>query len=423
LGEILRIRPKYLKGSLSIQPSKSHAHRAIICAALAEGISIVENVVLSDDVKATLFAMKTLGLCQFDLIGTKLTLYGSNPSLSNESGSTLRFLIPLVLSLPFEKGIRFIGQGRLMSRPLDPYLELFDQKGIRYIKNDESLTVWGRFKAGRFNIAGNVSSQFITGLLFSLPLLEGDSELAITTEIESQGYIDMTISSMKAAGVVVEYDADRRTFMIKGSQKYTAQNSCLEGDYSHAAFFTVAGLFGGEIELSGLKTDTDQGDRKIIDLIKAMNGNIDHKNGSIKVSDSVGKLRGIEIDASDIPDIIPVLSVAACGCYGKTTIKNAGRLRLKECDRLSAVVTELSKLGGYVTEKNDCIYIDGRANLKGGTCNSMMDHRMAMSLAVASCLCEQPVFLEGYECVKKSAPDFWNEFRSLGGAADEWNMG
>ncbi|MFZ5974241.1 MAG: 3-phosphoshikimate 1-carboxyvinyltransferase, partial [Bacillota bacterium] len=283
-----------------------------------------------------------------------------------------------------------------------------------------SLTVSGRLSPGTYEMPGNVSSQFLTGLLFALPVLNGDSRIRLSSPLESGGYVEMTRAMQARFGVHSAF-SDAFTLHIPGNQRYTPCAVRVEGDYSHAAFFLVAGAIGGNITLAGLSADTTQGDRAIIDILRRMGADVREDENGVHVCGQ--SLRGTEIDASQIPDLVPVLSVAACAAKGETRIYNAARLRFKECDRLSAVAQELSALGADISESADALHIRGTGALKGGSCKSHGDHRMAMSLAVASSICTEEVVLDGWECVSKSAAAFWEEFRQLGGCAVERNMG
>ena len=428
----LMIYPSKLNGQVKIPPSKSMAHRAVICAALGDGVSNISNIDFSDDIMATINAMRALGAIIEEKYDT-LKVKGINSKElklereynrvvdCNESGSTLRFLVPI--SLAFEGVTRFIGKGNLGKRPLDTYYEIFDNQGIGYkYKNGElDLIISGLLKASEYKVKGNISSQFITGLLFTLPMLEGDSKIIITTELESKGYIDLTLSAMKDFGIEI-INNDYKEFIIKGNQTYKSRDYRIEGDYSQGAFFLSADALGSEVKLLDLKEDSLQGDREVIDILKRMNVNIINTlDGIIAKSEN---LVSTIIDASQCPDIIPVLAAVATLSKGRTEIINAGRLRIKECDRLHAVTIELNKLGAKVVEKEESLIIDGVDTLKGGVeVWSHKDHRIAMTIAIASSRCEEAIVLKDYECVSKSYPQFFEDFKMLGGRFNEWNVG
>ncbi|OSA94051.1 UNVERIFIED_ORG: 3-phosphoshikimate 1-carboxyvinyltransferase [Clostridium botulinum] len=422
-----------LKGEVKIPPSKSMAHRGVICAALGDGISKIRNINYSDDIRATINAMRSLGAIitkedeYLHIIGIKSEKCKKNIELNrtidcNESGSTLRFLVPI--SCIFEGSSRFIGKGNLGKRPLDTYYEIFDNQGIKYSykKGKLDLRIQGILKYGEFKLRGDISSQFISGMLFTLPLLEGDSKIIITTELESKGYIDLTLSAMSDFGIEI-INNNYREFIIKGNQTYKSRDYRIEGDYSQAAFFLVADALKSEVFINDLKLESLQGDKEVIEILERMNMKIKNIDNSL-LGIPRENLEATIIDGSQCPDIIPVISLAASLCNGRTEIINVGRLRIKECDRLSAVASELNKLGANIIEKEDSLIIDGVKTLKGGVkVWSHKDHRIAMMLAIASTVCMEPIILEDYECISKSYPEFFDDFKALGGNFHEWNLG
>lgn len=411
------------------------AHRAVICAALGDGVSKVTNIDYSDDIIATIEAMSSLG-AKITKKEDYLEVYGINSPENikansvkeqrtidcNESGSTLRFLVPIA-SL-FDGVNRFVGRGNLGKRPLDTYYKIFDKQGIKYSYKDGilDLTTEGKLKAGEFKMEGNISSQFITGLLFTLPLLDGDSKIVITTEMESKGYIDLTLRAIKDFGVEI-INNNYEEFIIKGNQIYNSIDYRVEGDYSQAAFFFCADALSSNIVLNDLKLDSLQGDKEVIDILQRMGLKLNNKDNGLIGSASLG-LKSTIIDGSQCPDIIPVVSLVAALSEGTTEIINAGRLRIKECDRLAAVTSELNKLGAKIIEKEEGLIIEGVKELKGNVeVWSHKDHRIAMTMAIASTMCKEPIILKDYECVSKSYPQFWDDFKNLGGVFDEWNVG
>ena len=429
----LRIKPGKLEGNVKIPPSKSMAHRAVICAALSDGVSKISNVEFSDDIIATVNAMRALGAV-INEEGDHLEVKGVNfkniiPTREfervvdcNESGSTLRFLIPI--ALVFEGVTRFIGRGNLGKRPLDTYYNIFDQQKIeyQYKEGELDLLISGMLKPGEFKVRGDISSQFITGLLFALPLLDGDSKIVITTEFESKGYIDLTLSAMKDFGIEI-INNDYKEFIIKGNQNYIARDYRVEGDYSQGAFFLVADALKSDVNILDLKEDSLQGDREVIDVLERMGMRIERDNNSIS-GKIEGQLKSTVIDGSQCPDIIPILALAASLSDGKTEIINAERLRIKECDRLSAVTSELNKLGAKIEEKQDGLVIEGVKSFKGNVeVWSHKDHRIAMTLAIASTMCDEEIILKDYECVSKSYPNFFDDFKQLGGTFNECSLG
>ena len=399
------IAPAQLKGTVTPPPSKSQAHRLIIAAALSDGFCKLSNVDLSEDIQATLRCMRTLDA---DASADGTIIRGADlvdgheepaPEVMDcgESGSTLRFLIPVALAL--KGGGKFTGHGRLMERPQGPYFALFREKGIFYEQKDGVLTVRGKLTPGIYTLPGNVSSQFITGLLYALPLLEGDSQIVLTTDLESRGYVDMTLDALERFGVKAEYDG-KRTFRVPGNQYYQHQNLAIEADWSNAAFWYGASFLGCPVEIGGLDPNSVQGDRAIAGFYEQMRG----------------KDR-LELDVSQCPDLVPPLAAMAALRAGETTaIVNAGRLRIKESDRLAAVTEVLNALGARVEEHEDHLVIRGREKLAGGVAVSgHNDHRIAMMAAIAAIRCEKPVTITGAECVKKSYPRFWEDYRRLGG--------
>ena len=427
----LKIYPSKLKGEVKIPPSKSMAHRAIICAALSDGLCIIENIYYSDDIIATIDAMNSLGAKivkhkdYIEVIGA----YGSNETAAeaiiiacNESGSTLRFLVPI--SLLFKGSSKFIGRGNLGKRPLTTYYNIFEEQGIKYSyeEGNLNLVIDGELKAGTFEVEGNVSSQFITGLLFTLPLLKEDSKIIITTEMESKGYIDLTLKAISDFGIEI-INNNYREFIIKGNQKYNAKNYRVEGDYSQAAFFLCADSLGNDVLCKDLDLTSLQGDKEVIDILERMNVVFNANDIGVRGTTN-GELTSTIIDGSQCPDIIPVLTAVAALTKGTTEIINSGRLRIKECDRLAAVTSELNKLGAKIIEKEEGLVVTGVEKLKGGVeVWSHKDHRIAMTLAIASTRCEEPIVIKDYECIAKSYPNFFEDFKVLGGNVHEWNVG
>ena len=414
----VRIKPGFLKGDLIVPPSKSLSHRAIIAAGLSKGKSIISNVLFSKDILATISAIEAIGanVIKNDdsliIEGKGYTERIKDVIDSNESGSTVRFMIPIALTV--DKPITFIGKNNLVNRPLDTFLNIFDEQNIKYEKEENTylpLKVYNGLKPGLFKIRGDISSQFITGLLYALPLLNGDSKIIITTDLESKGYIDLTIDMLNLFGIKI-INNDYKEFIIKGNQEYKACNYQVEGDYSQSAFFLVADLLGSDINLLAMNPNSHQGDKKIIEDIKAFGGKIEFKNNILKAYPS--KTIGAKIDFSQSPDLGPALSVLASLSEGKTEFINAGRLRIKECDRISCVKEELEKLGASIVEYEDGMEFIGKS-LKGGILDSHNDHRLRMSFAVLATALKEDIVIKNAECVSKSFPNFFEVFESLGG--------
>lgn len=415
----VKVSPEILRGTVSVPPSKSAAHRAIICASLARGKSIIRPIDLSNDINATIDCMRKLG-ADITVDGDTLTVDGTNVFNMGktildcgESGSTLRFLIPVAAAGGVES--TFIGHGKLPERPIGVYGDCLPEKGISlYTANGLPLEIKGRLRNGIYEIPGNISSQFITGLMLALPLLDGDSEIRLTSEAQSVGYIDMTIGIMKNFGVNIEKDGCG--WKIKGGQKYIPQIFTVEGDWSHAAFYMTAAALGSEICIDNLSMTSSQGDKECVEIYRRFGAEITENNGKITIRPD--KLVGIEIDAENIPDMVPALSVAAALAKGKTIIRGAARLRIKECDRLAAMTDGLSRLGANIIETEDGLIIDGVDVLHSGEVDGYNDHRIVMSFAMAAIGCNGDIIISDMESVNKSYPSFFEDYRELGGKAD-----
>ena len=411
------IKPNKLKGNVIIPPSKSLSHRAIIAASLAEGKSVISNVLYSKDIIATINAMRACGAV-IDEYEDYLVIQGGkvyrkeNIINANESGSTIRFMIPIALVDPTP--VTFVGNNHLVKRPLDTFFEIFDLQNIEYKREENYLPLYvnGGLKPGEFNIRGDISSQFITGLLFALPMLNGNSKIHITTNLESKGYVDLTLDMLKMFGIEIIND-NYTDFYIQGNQQYKPCDYTIEGDFSQSAFFFVAGCLGADITLQAMNVDSHQGDKKIISDIIDLGGNIIEDNNGLKALNI--KTKGCVIDFAQSPDLGPALTVLAALSEGKTEFINASRLRIKECDRITCMKEELNKLGANIEENPDGMIIIGVDRLHGGIVESHNDHRVAMSLAMASLKCDGDIKILNAECVSKSFPNFWKVFESLGG--------
>lgn len=403
----ITITPGMLKGGVRVPPSKSAAHRLIIAAALAKGRSVITDVYYSKDVLATIGAMKALG-AGISCEGSTVTIDGitAPPEKAEidccESGSTLRFLIPVACALGVEA--TFIGSGRLPERPITPYLEELPAHGIEFdYSGTMPFTVRGRLTGGEFKIAGDISSQFITGLLLALPIVQGESRITLTSKLESRPYVDITRDVLAKYGCTAA--EDENGFTITGTE-LTPYTGAVEGDYSQAAFFYVANALGSEIDISGLNVNSFQGDKKIVEICKEI---VYNKNVAC------ARPKAFTIDCTDIPDLVPILAVLGSFCEGTSYITNAARLRIKECDRLAAMAQSLNALGGKVTEREDGLMIEGVEALEGGTVPDFNDHRIPMAMAMAATRAKAPVTILGAQCVSKSYPDFFEVYESLGG--------
>ncbi len=385
----LKLIPAKLKGAITPPPSKSYAHRALIAAALAGGDSQLTNLAHSQDILATRRCLDALATAQEEF-----------PLLDcGESGSTLRFLIPIALAVV--GGGRFTGHGRLMERPQKPYFDLFEEKGIFYEQKDGVLTVQGALTPGEYRLPGDVSSQFVTGLLYALPLLKADSRILLTTALESRDYVEMTLAVMKHFGVSVTETADG--WLVPGNQQYTPTSLHIESDWSQAGFWYAARGLGSTLDIQGMNPQSVQGDMRIIPYYQLL----------IQEGD-------VELDVSQCPDLVPPLAAHAALRRGTTRMVNAARLRIKESDRLATVTEVLNALGAKVTEHADSLVIEGQPALPGGvTVDAHNDHRIAMMAAIAATCCENSIVITGAQCVAKSYPSFWEEYVRLGGILEE----
>lgn len=412
------ITPAKLKGSVVIPPSKSLSHRAIIAASLAEGKSVIKNIIFSDDIKATIKAMKACGATideyedYLEITGSKVKRV-SDVINANESGSTIRFMIPIALTI--DEPICFMGENNLVKRPLNVFTDIFDEQGIKYEVGEDYLPmkVYNALRPGTYKVRGDISSQFITGLLYALPLLNGDSTIEITTKLESKGYLDLTMDILKKFGIVIE-TKDYKVFSIKGNQSYKPCDYTVEGDYSQVAFWAVANTLGASIEMKCMNKDSYQGDKKIIDDIRDFGGKVYFKDDSL-FADSV-ITHGATIDFAQSPDLGPILTVLAALSEGESKFINVERLRIKECDRVTCMVEELRKMGAILSDEGDHMYIMGVDNLSGSLeLDSHNDHRIVMALAVASICSTSPIKIHNAGAIKKSYPHFFKAFESVGG--------
>lgn len=399
----LKITPAFLGGNINVPPSKSISHRALIAAALAGGESTVEKLLDCADTDATIGALTALG-AKIEYNGSTARVTGiSKPNESavincRESGSTLRFMIPVAAALGADS--EFLGAGKLPERPITPFFELLPEHGVKFLTEKMPYKISGQLTDGDFAIAGNISSQFITGLLMAFPLTSEDCKIRVTTKLESKGYIDLTIDVMERFGVHVE--ETENGYLVAKNSAYKPCKFEVEADLSQAAFFLVANAIGSDISINGINPNSKQGDRAILDIVQKF-----EKNRA-----------AFSVDASQIPDLVPILTVLACFADGVSEITGCERLRIKECDRLAAISEELNKLGARVEIIGDSLKITGVKELHGGECDAWNDHRIAMSLAIASTRCTAPVVIRGAECVSKSYPQFFEDFKRLGGIAD-----
>lgn len=410
------LTPSKLNGKTSAPPSKSDAHRAIICAALSKGVCKIAPIAMSNDIKATINCVKALGAAA-EIDGDKLIIDGRNIFKNKtasldcfESGSTLRFFVPIAAAGGVSTELT--GHGSLTTRPIGLFSELLPKAGVKCVTDGTlPLCVSGQLKSGTFEIAGNISSQFITGLLLALPLLDGDSKIVLTTKLESEGYINMTLACMKKFGVTAE-----RTdygWFVKGNQSYIPRDYTTDGDWSQAAFFMTAGAVSGDVVVEGVDINSTQGDKEIVNLLKRFGAEVEINENSVRVKKS--ELKAIRIDARNIPDLVPILSVAAAYADGVTEIYGAERLRIKESDRLKTTADMINSLGGIAEEKPDGLIIRGTGKLRGGEVNGSNDHRIVMAASTAALFCENEVKISDRESINKSFPDYFEKYKELGG--------
>lgn len=415
MSEVI-IKPSSLNGKITVPPSKSDVHRAIICAALAKGISRISPVAFSEDISATIDCIKALGAKVTNdgdgIIVDSREIFSVDRVVLNcrESGSTVRFFIPVAAA----GGVNaeFIGHGRLPKRPLDVYETLLPQHGVECVtEGGLPFEIKGNLTAGRYELTGGISSQFITGLLFALPTLSKDSVIHLTSPLQSKGYIDMTLDVMRRFGVKVECkDSD---FYIKGGQKYKPCEYKTEGDWSQAAFFLVGGAINGDVTVVGVRRNSYQGDKEIVSLLKRFGAEIVQEDDYVTCRKA--KLKGIEIDAAQIPDLVPILAVCGVFTQGTTRIYNAQRVRLKESDRLLAISEGLGACGANISQTSDGLITEGLDKISEGKAEGYNDHRIVMSMAIAGLRCTGDITVTDKESITKSYPDFFVDYNSLGG--------
>ena len=398
------LAPGPRSGELRIPASKSQAHRLLICAALAPSPSVLRLDGLSNDLSATIACLRALG-ARIETEEGRVRIFPARPDsgperalFCGESGSTLRFLLPVAGAL----GVRavFRREGRLPERPLFPLDRELSRHGMSLREDGPSLFCEGRLRPGQYALPGNVSSQFFSGLLFALPLLEGESRLTAEGPLESAGYVDMTLDALRGAGVRVFQEGG--SFCTHGPQTYAPPfDTAVEGDWSNAAFFLCMGALSPRgVLVRGLKPDSRQGDRAAAELLRRFGAELAVREDGVFARG--GRLHGTDLDASQIPDLVPALAALAACSEGRTRITGAGRLRLKESDRLASTAALLRGLGADAQELPDGLVVEGSAHLTGGTASACGDHRIAMAAAVCACRCEHPVTVLEAEAVEKS---------------------
>ncbi len=416
---IAQVRPFQALGSLPSPVSKSAAHRVLILAALCGKACTVRFDGTNDDIDATLRCLAALGAV-FERTPEGVSFRpavfpGVNPELDcGESGSTLRFLLPVASALG---GARFCGRGRLPERPLEDLVSAMEAHGVRFEGRRLPLTVSGRLSGGEFLLPGNVSSQYLTGLLLAAPLMKEDTVIRLSSPLQSAAYVDMTLEALESFGVRTEKGPC--LFRVPGGQGLRPPESCLkvEGDWSGAAFPLCLGALGGDVEVSGLSLKSLQGDRRIADLLALMGARVQRGEKGLRVRG--GALHALETDVSAIPDLVPVLAAVLMHAQGVSRLYNAGRLRLKESDRLETVRAMVVSLGGSARIEDDSLIITGTARCPGGRVSGAGDHRIVMAAAVAAAACAGPTYISDCEAVAKSYPAFPSDYQTLGGM---WNV-
>ncbi len=402
------------RGAVAVPSSKSALHRLLICAALSDSPSVIRCRGVSGDVEATADCLRAMG-AGVTVGGESITVVPGPTPRGNitmncrESGSTLRFLLPVLGALGIGAEIKM--EGRLPLRPIEPLAEELRRHGMTVAGKDGTMICSGRLRPGRYAVPGDVSSQFVTGLLLALPLMSGDSTVDVTGGLVSAGYVTLTEKTMKSAGVTAE--KREHGWHIPGNQAYRLPREVeAEGDWSGAAAFLCMGAVSdGGVTVLGLDGDSVQGDRRIAALLRDAGAEVTVSPGTVTVRR--GRLGAVRVDAADVPDLVPALCALAAAAEGETRIVNAGRLRYKESDRLKTTAAALSALGADIRAGDDGFVIRGTGRLRGGACESFGDHRIAMAAAAAASICEGSVAVDGAECVDKSYPGFWDDLDML----------
>ena len=414
---IARITPALLGGTIPAIASKSDAHRLLILAALSHGETRLIMEQRSEDTDATIGCLRALGAA-IEILPDGVVVRGiehpnENPLLDcGESGSTFRFILPVACAL-CEKA-RFTGSGRLPERPIGELLRVMQAHGVSFSNERLPFTTAGRLTGGDFSLPGNVSSQYLTGLLLALPTIRSDSTISLTTRLESAAYVEITLHALRRFGVRVRMEDG--AYAVSGGQAIQSPGTlAVDGDWSNAAFFLAAGALGNPVTVTGLSLDSPQGDNAILSALRKFGASVEATTEAVLVSPA--QLAGCTIDVGETPDLLPILAVLGACAAGETRLVNAARLRLKESDRLASVSAILRALGGTVTELPDALMITGGA-LAGGTVDSCRDHRIAMSAAIAAIRCANEVSILGADAVNKSYPAFYTDYNQLGGHAD-----
>lgn len=403
-----------LHGKVGSIPSKSVAHRALICAALADGTTDIRLPRSNEDIDVTASCLRAMGV-EISENGASLSVAPITTATDyaelncGESGSTLRFLLPVAAAILPK--VSFLGTGRLPERPIGGLSDAMKNNGAEFSGNRIPFTVSGGLRAGTYEIAGDVSSQYISGLLMALPLLEGDSRIVLTSPLCSEPYVMITLDMLAKFGIQIERKDNE--FLVHGRQVFRSPKTVnVDGDWSAAAFFLVGGAIGGDVTVNDVQMNSAQGDKAIVEILRSFGADVAVHENSVRVK--VSSLKACSIDVSQIPDLLPILTVLASFAEGTTVLYNAANLRHKESDRLASSATMINSLGGTAVEYADRLEIIGTL-LTGGTVDSFGDHRIAMSAAIAASMCREQTTIIGAEAVKKSYPEFFKDFLALGG--------
>lgn len=434
------LQPNDFQGTVKAIPAKAEAHRALIAAALADKPTRVVGFdnALSEDITATIHVLQNAGTTIIQdgdaLTVTPIDSFPKNVCFDcGESGSTLRFILPVLAALSTNiSSADVTGKGRLPQRPLDDLVRVLSQHGIDFSSQTLPLSLSGTMTPGLFELPGNVSSQYISGLLFALPLLNGDSTIKLTTHLESAAYVTMTVQTIKRFSINVTQLEDG--WFVPGNQTYRSPDSItVGGDWSNAALWLAAGALKNKITMTGLAKNSAQGDSAILEVLNQFgatvqwshdsNGEADnpnvqnnnHDTASSRVTVTPNTLAPVTVDMRNIPDLLPVLAVLATAAHGTSRFINAGRLRLKESDRLASVAALITDLGGHVTELPDALEVHGNGSLTGGTVKAQNDHRLVMAATLATAIATSPITIDGIQAINKSYPTLWNDYNTLGG--------
>ncbi|MBT8171403.1 3-phosphoshikimate 1-carboxyvinyltransferase [Candidatus Bathyarchaeota archaeon] len=417
--EVIVDSTKHLEGVVSAPSSKSYTHRMLIAASLTNGHSKIFNPLVSEDTKATLEAVKAFG-AKIEMAENYWMVHGldkletPNHEIDcGESGSTLRFMIPVAALAPGPSTFYF--GAPFERRPVSPLIESLKELGVKSIQQNDSSVILsgGGIQGGKTLIRGNLSSQFISGLLFACPKAKENTEIFVTTNLESKSYVEMTLEVLIEHGLEGNVNPELSHIWIPAPQNYKLCDHVVPGDYSSAAFlFGAAAVTSSQITVNNLRSQSSQGDKAILGILQDMGAIIQINNNSVTVAGK--RLIGIDIDSKNIPDLVPICAVLACYAKGHSEIYNAKRLRYKESDRLESICIELKKMGADIKVNEDALTINGGFPLKGVTINPHNGHRIAMSCVVAALGAKGESKIQDIECINKSYPQFFNDLRELG---------